>query len=226
MARTIVGLGVAIAALGAGCGGPAPTTHEGGFWVPDEGRVVDLSRATEGAATTIAAPSSVAQIEPGRLVAPIVVIDVVLRRKEAPEFTFGADDLAEYEGREGPIPAGSFVVLRTGAGPAGRAGSGRPADAPRHAGFSTAVVELLAHQRGAVGFGTDAPALDPTSASAPLAREAALRAGRFVVTGLAGLDQIVGGRALAFVGAPLDAAGAAPLRVLALVPRTVGVAPK
>jgi kynurenine formamidase len=222
MARTIGGLGVALAALCAGCGGPTPTTHEGGFWVPDEGRIVDLSRASEGATTTIATPGSVAQLEPGRLVAPLVVIDVVLRRKESAEFAFSADDLAEYEGRELPIPAGAFVVLRTGAGAGAPVKSGRPEEALRHPGFSAAVVDLLARQRGAVGFGSDAPALDPTSAAAPIAREAALRAGRFVVTGLAGLDQVVGGRALAFVGAPLDAKGSAPLRVLALVPRTVG----
>jgi len=224
MARTIGGLGVALAALCAGCGGPTPTTHEGGFWVPDEGRIVDLSRASEGATTTIAAQGSVAQLEPGRLVVPIVVIDVVLRRKESAEFAFSADDLAEYEGRERPIPAGSFVVLRTGAGAAVK--TGRPEEAHRHPGFSAAVVDLLARQRGAVGFGSDAAALDPTSAAAPIAHDAALSAGRFVVTGLAGLDQVVGGRALAFLGAPLDAKGSAPLRVLALVPRTVGSSPK
>jgi len=226
MARMIGGIGVALAALCAGCGGPTPTTHEGGFWVPDEGRIVDLSRASEGATTTIAAQGSVAQLEPGRLIAPLVVIDVVLRRKESAEFAFSADDLAEYERRERPIPAGSFVVLRTGAGAGAPVKSGRPEETHRHPGFSAAVVDLLARQRGAVGFGSDAPALDPTSAAAPIAHDAALSAGRFVVTGLAGLDQVVGGRALAFVGAPLDAKGSAPLRILALVPRTVGSSPK
>ncbi len=218
MRRTIGAFGVALAALGAGCGGPEPATHEGGFWVPDEGRIVDLSRGGAGGATTIATSGAVAQIETGRLVAPIVVIDVGLRRKSSPDFAFSADDLADYEGRERPIPAGSFVVLKTG----GAAPAGRPDEARRHPGFSAAVVDLLARQRGAVGFGSDAPALDPTSAAAPSAQETALRAGRFVVTGLVGLDQVVGGRALAFVGAPLDAAGTAPVRVLALVPRTVG----
>ena len=226
MARTIGGIGVALAALCAGCGGPTPSTHEGGFWVPDEGRIVDLSRASEGATTTIAASGSVAQLEPGRLVAPLVVIDVVLRRKESAEFTYSADDLAEFEGRERPIPAGAFVVLRTGAVAVARGTPGRPEEKLRHPGFSAAVVELLVRQRGVVGFGSDAPALDPTSAEAPIAQDAALRAGRFVVTGLAGLDLVVGGRALAFVGAPLDARGSAPLRVLALVPRTVGPSSK
>jgi kynurenine formamidase len=226
MRRTIGGVGVAIAMLGAGCGGPTPTTHEGGFWVPDQGRIVDLSRATAGAATTVAAPTAVAQIEPGRLVAPLVVIDVVLRRRDSGEFAFSPDDLVDYEGREGTIPAGAFVVLRTGVAGAAREPSGRTEDPRRHPGFSAAVVDLLARQRGAVGFGTDAPALDSTTAAEPIAAEAALRAGRFVVTRLAGLDQVATGRALVFLGAPLDPAATAPLRVLALVPRTVGLTTK
>lgn len=222
MGRTIGGFGVVLAALCAGCGGPEPTTHEGGFWVPDEGRIVDLSHDGAGGTTTIAVSGAVAQLEPGRLVAPIVVIDVGLRRKSSSDFAFSTDDLAEYEGRERPIPAGAFVVLKTGAGAPARDATGRADETRRHPGFSAAVVDLLARQRGAVGFGSDAPALDPTSAPQPIAQETALHAGRFVVTGLVGLDQVVGGRALAFVGAPHDAAGTAPVRVLALVRRTVG----
>jgi len=199
----------------AACGSAPGTLHESGFFVPDEGRIISLSRTDPGRTTTIDAP---ADLDASRLLAPLVLIDVQERARTAPDFSFGADDLAEFEGRRGAIPNGALVVLRTGGGIVTRAAGGEDG-ARRHPGFSAAVVDVLCRQREAVGVGTDAPAIDASTNSEPLARDAALALGRFVVTDLARLDQIAGGSALAFVGAPIGASSRASVRVLALVPR-------
>jgi kynurenine formamidase len=215
----------------AGCGGAPPLLESGGFYVPDQGRIVNLSRAPAGRAndgreTTLTAPAALGgerqnagQIEAGRLIAPLVVIDVVARARQARDFTFSAEDLTEFEGRRGAIPAGAFVVLATGGGSVDHDPTGRTPDVRHHPGFSPAVVELLVRQRSVVGVGSDAPAIDATTSAQPEARYAALSAGRFVVTNLGGLDQIADGRAVAFLGVPLAAAPETPLRVLALVAR-------
>jgi kynurenine formamidase len=220
----------AVATL-AGCGGTPALPSNNGFYVPDQGRIVNLSRspdarANEGRATTLTAPAALGaerpnagQIDPGRLIAPLIVIDVIARARQARDFTFGADDLTEFEGRRGTIPAGALVVLATGGGSVDHDPTGKTADVRHHPGFSPAVVDLLVRQRNVVGVGSDAPAIDPTTATQAEARLAALNGGRFVVTNLGGLDQIADGRAVAFVGVPLTTAAEAPVRVLALVAR-------
>ena len=227
MARSRVAWGrVALLLLLAGCNPRPPDLVGSGFYVPEQGRIVNLTRAAEGRVTTITAPAAldaarpnVGQIESGRLVAPLVVIDVVARARQARDFTFGADDLTEFEGRRGAIPAGAFVVLARGGGAVDHAPAGKRPDVRHFPGFSSAVVDLLVRQRNAVGVGSDAPAIDPTTSAQPLARDAALNAGRFVVTNLGGLDQVADGRAVAFLGVPLSTAPASEVRVLALVAR-------
>jgi kynurenine formamidase len=209
-----------------GCNPRPPDLAGNGFYVPDQGRIVNLSRSAEGRVTTVTAPAAldparpnVGQIEAGRLVAPLVVIDVVARTRQARDFTFGADDLSEFEGRRGTIPAGAFVVLATGGGSVDHDPAGRTPDVRHHPGFAAAVVDLLVRQRNVAGIGSDAPAIDATTSSQPLARNAALNAGRFVVTNLGGLDQVADGRAVAFLGVPLAAIPESEVRVLALVER-------
>lgn len=209
-----------------GCGARPPDPPTSGFYVPQQGRIVSLTRAEKGRATTITAPAAldstkpnVGQIDAGRLVAPLVVIDVVGRARQARDFTFSADDLTEFEGRRGAIEAGSFVVLATGGGSVDRDPSGKGAEVRHYPGFSSAVVDLLVRQRSVVGIGSDAPAVDPSTSSKPEARDAALANGRFVVTNLGGLDQVADGRAVAFLGVPLAAAPESELRILALVAR-------
>jgi kynurenine formamidase len=231
--RTLLPLGLPLVALASlvGCR-DAPARASGGFWFPDEGRVIDLTRPASAPgdprATTITTAlepggASVDRIEPGRCVAPILVIDVRERALQAPDFAFGSEDVLEHERRWGAIPAGSLVVLLTG-GAQRDVKAPSAAARPLHPGFATAVVEMLARQRGVVGFGTDAPALDASRAAAPAseAARAALAAGCFVLTNLARLDQLPDGRAILLLAPPLERLPSAPARVLALVERRVG----
>jgi len=234
MNRTRRFAALALASL-AGCGAPADRGPRG-FWFPDEGRIVELSRpfdetagarvttlaiATAGATPSGSALASLDRLEPGRCVAPLVVIDVRARCLAAPELTFGTDDLAEFEGRRGEVPQGAVVILATGGGQLEPASGDRPARW-RNAGFAPAAVELLVRQRGALGIGTDAPALDPSSAASPEAARAANAAGGYVLTNLARLDQIADGRAIVVFSPPLERVASAPVRVFAIARRTVG----
>ena len=206
----------------AGCGSPPPAAPRG-FVVPDEGRIVDLTRAASAGdpGTTIAVAQSVLQLAPSRCLAPLYVVDLRDRATLAPEFTFTADDLDEYEARHGAIESGSCVVFATGGVRRTRGTREQPA---RDVGpaISAGVIGLLARQRGAVGFGTDGVGIDPIGGAGSPALEAALSAGAFVLTRLAPLSEVADGRALLFMAPPLVREASAPVRVLALVARTVG----
>jgi hypothetical protein len=210
MARPPPSAGALLLLFVASCGAPDAAPREGGFFIPDQGRLIGLSRGGDPPPTTLIVPPAAADaaLDAARLVAPLIVIDVRERALKAPDFVFAAEDLAEFEARRGPIPYGALVVLATGAvGP--RA----------HPGFAPAVVERLCRERGAVGIGSDAVSIDATAGGGDVARDAALAAGRYVLTGLDRLDQVAGGRAIGFVGAPLAPGPQAPVRVVALVPR-------
>lgn len=223
-AAAVVGL-----ACASGCGAPLPPPN--GFWFPEEGRIVDLTRREEDAnarVTTLvtgladgSAGGTIDKFESGRCVAPLVVLDVRERATRTPELVFTTEDLADLERLRGEIPPGALVVLATGGGQRERGERGAP-DRTRHAGLSSGVIELLVRQRGIVGFGTDAPALDSSAAPTPEATRATVSLGAFVLTNLARLDQLPDGRAIALLAPPPQRVPQAPARVLALAVRTVG----
>jgi kynurenine formamidase len=221
---------LALALLAACAGAPPPAPR--GFWFPGEGRVVDLTRADAGARPTtlrcglLESPDRIAgatvdRLEPGLCIATLVVLDVRERAAQAPELSFTVEDLAEHEARRGTIPPGAAVVLATGGG---QLGPWSRDARPRllHPGFAPSVVELLVRQRAAVALGSDAPALEPSSAGASEATGAALRLGAYVLTNLTRLDQLSGGSAILLLAPPLERGLSAPVRVLALAPRAVG----
>jgi kynurenine formamidase len=56
----------------------------------------------------------VSQIRPRRLVAPAAVIDVSERVAADPDFLLEVDDVRRWEAAHGPLPAGGWLLLRTG----------------------------------------------------------------------------------------------------------------
>lgn len=48
------------------------------------------------------------------MVLPLVVLDIAARVERDPDSTPALDDAASWEQRNGPVPSGSFVALRTG----------------------------------------------------------------------------------------------------------------
>src|SRR5262245_16152057 len=51
-----------------------------------------------------------------QLIAPAAVIDIALKAAANPDYRLTADDLRAWEARNGPIAAGTIVLLRTGWG--------------------------------------------------------------------------------------------------------------
>jgi kynurenine formamidase len=167
-----------------------------------------------------------ASIEAGKLVGPAIVIDKSAEAAKDPGYLLTVADLESFEAEHGEIPAGAWVLLRTGwderaadkerffnVGPDGPVTPGPDVDASR----------WLAEARDISGFATETVGPDAGMAGGfdppwP-AHYYLLGAGRCTLSGLANLGKLPATGALIVV-APLklvDGTGS-PTRVLAFVP--------
>ena len=164
----------------------------------------------------------VSTIEPGRLVAPLAVIDISDRVRDDDDATLSIDDLIAWEEEHGDIPAGAFVAMRSGRderatdpdaflniGPDGLLHF--PAWSPEAAAF-------LVEERDIVGIGVDTISMDNTTSPTFEAHRALLGAGHYGVENLAGLGDVPAAGGTIIVGAPTFTGGSGgPARVLALI---------
>jgi kynurenine formamidase len=208
-----------------------PTSHKS----PYEFETVSLAEKTsarssaEQFATRIDAPSSlgrgqwaVDQIPAGRLIGPLVVLDVSANAKNNPEYELSVQDIARWEQTNGQIPLGAIVMARTGWG--SRWNSARsyrnadPKGSMHFPGYSEDAARFLAEGRNALGLGIDTANLDRGSATILAAGRYALEHGLYLLTNVANLDRMPANGAVAMV-APVKVTGesTAPARILALV---------
>jgi kynurenine formamidase len=180
---------------------------------------------SEQFATRIDAPArmwTVDQIPAGRLIAPLVVLDVSAKVKSNSDYEISVEDIARWEQANGQIPLGAVVMARTGWGPRWvSAKNYRNADARgvmHFPGYSEDAARFLAEGRTALGLGTDTPNLQPGSSRNPAVNQYTLGRGLYVLTNVANLDRMPANGAVAMV-APMKLTGgsAAPVRILALV---------
>jgi kynurenine formamidase len=169
----------------------------------------------------------VSSIPPARLVGPAVVVDRSAAVAEDPGYLLTVADLEAFEAEHGEIPAGAWVLFRTGwsaraqdeaaflnAGPEG----------PVTPGPDVAAARWLSEHPGVVGFGCETVGIDAGAAGGfdpgfPV-HTYVLGSGRYGLTQLANLDALPPTGALIVV-APLklvDGTGS-PARVLAFVAR-------
>jgi kynurenine formamidase len=185
--------------------------------------------SSEQFATRIDAPSrlgrgqwTVDQIPAGRLIGPLVVLDVNAGAKSNPDYEISVQDIARWEQTNGPIPLGAIVMARTGWGSRWnslRAYRNADAKGIRHfPGYSEDAAHFLAEGRNALGLGIDTANLDPGSAKILAVNQYALAHGLYLLTNVANLDRMPANGAVAMV-APVKVAGgsSAPVRILALV---------
>jgi kynurenine formamidase len=163
----------------------------------------------------------VAGVPPARLVGPAVVIDKSAEAAENPDYLLTVDDVRAFEAEHGPLPAGSWLLLRTG-------WDARASDQDaflgggRTPGPDVECARWLAHESPIVGFGvetvgTDAGAAHSFDPPFPV-HSFLLGAGKYGITQLANLAQLPPTGAVIVV-APLkllDGTGS-PSRVLAFV---------
>jgi kynurenine formamidase len=164
-------------------------------------------------------------IPPSRFIGPACVIDVERDVAADPDVLLTPSRIEQWEGEHGRIPAGAWLLLRTGwsrrTDPAAFLNLG--ADGPHSPGFHADASRLLAHDRRVLGVGVETIGTDAGQAATfdpPFPNHTIMHgAGCFGLASLCNLDRLPPTGAIV-IAAPLKIVGGsgAPLRVLALVP--------
>ena len=153
-----------------------------------------------------------------RFVGPACVIDATDDAARNADLLVTVARIEAWEREHGRIPAGAWVLLRTGwSRRTGAAFQNVGADGPHTPGFEAAASRFLAHDRDVLGVGTDAgqaATFDP-----PFPNHTIMHgAGRFGLASLCNLDRLPPTGAIV-IAAPLKIVNGSgsPLRVIALV---------
>ena len=164
-------------------------------------------------------------IPPRRFIGPACVIDVTADVAQDPDFLLSVDRVLAWEAEHGRIPAGAWVLLRTGWSRRRTADEflNVGADGPHSPGFHQRTSELLARERDVLGVGVETIGTDAGQAGTfnpPFPNHAVMHgAGKFGLASLCNLDQLPPTGAVV-IAAPLKIVNGSgsPLRVIALVP--------
>jgi kynurenine formamidase len=166
------------------------------------------------------------QIPPQEMIAPLVVVDVVLRSLKDPDYTLSVDDLKAWESKYGKIPPRAFVVMRTDWAKRWpnleRMQNKGPDGVMHYPGWSVEALKFLVQERNVVGIGhetTDTDAGFNVSADRYPAQTYIHGEDRWQVELLTGLNEVPEYGALAVVSFPKPEKGYGfPARVFAVLP--------
>lgn len=169
--------------------------------------------------------NAVDTIPVSKFVAPACVIDVTQDAQQDPDFLLTVAQVERWESEHGHIPAGSWVLLRTGWSE--RLGTPRylnldPESGPHTPGWACDCSRLLAEERDVIGVGVETVGTDAGRAATfdpPFCNHAQMHGhNKFGLASLCNLDQLPPTGAV-ILAAPLKitAGSGSPLRVLALV---------
>ena len=164
-------------------------------------------------------------IPAARFVGPACVIDATADVEKNPDFLLKPSHITAWEQQHGRIPAGAWVLFRTGW--SRRRGAieflNVAADGPHSPGFDKSTSELLARERDILGVGVETIGTDAGQAGTfdpPFPNHAIMHgAGKFGLASLTNLDQLPPTGAIV-IAAPLKIVGGSgsPLRVIAIAP--------
>jgi kynurenine formamidase len=167
------------------------------------------------------------QVEAKQFIGPAAVIDVTADVEKNPDFIATRDTLLGWESRHGRIPAGAWVVLRTGWGSratdAARFMNIGADKAPHYPGFGKESAEFLTKEREVLGVGVEQVGTDAAvgaTADPPFPNHSIMHgAGHFGLTQLANVDKLPESGAIV-IATPLKIrrGSGSPVRVIALVP--------
>ena len=163
--------------------------------------------------------TSVDELAPETLMAPLVVVDITEKARQDPNATVDPEDIEAWVSANGEIPAGALVAMHSGwAEKVGTEEYRTNAEgAFAFPGFSRAATDLLM-ERGAASIGVDTLSLDPGNSADFAVHNSWLPSGRFGIENLRGLDQLPPAGATVFIGAPAHKGGTGgPARVLAVM---------
>ena len=170
--------------------------------------------------------NAVDTIPVSQFIAPGCVIDVTERVERDPDFLLTPEYIEQWEQQHGRIPAGSWVLLRTGWSK--RLGSEMylnldPESGPHTPGWSCDGSRFLAQERDVIGVGVETVGTDAGQAATfdpPFCNHAQMHGhNKFGLASLCNLDQLPPTGSI-IIAAPLKITGGSgsPVRVLALVP--------
>lgn len=164
-------------------------------------------------------------ISPRKFIGPACVIDVTADVEQSADFLLTIERVESWERTHGRIPAGAWVLLRTGwSKRASReAFLNVQADGAHSPGFHQTCSAFLAQERDVLGVGVETVGTDAGQAGTftpPFPNHATMHGnGKFGITSLINLDQLPPTGAVV-IAAPLkivDGSGS-PLRVIAITP--------
>jgi kynurenine formamidase len=159
-----------------------------------------------------------------RFVGPAAVLDISAEVEQNPDFLVTPERIASWEREHGRLPAGAWVLLRTGW--SRRTGAdfiNAAADGPHSPGFDAKASRMLATERDILGVGVETIGTDAGQAGGfdpPFPNHTIMHgAGKFGLASLCNLDQLPPTGAVV-IAAPLKIVhgSGSPLRVIALVP--------
>lgn len=164
-------------------------------------------------------------IEPRKFIGPACVINVTADVEQNPDFLLSIDRLLAWENEHGRVPAGAWVLLRTG----WSSRTGREEflnvreDGAHSPGFHQDCSAFLAKERDVLGVGVETVGTDAGQAGGftpPFPNHTTMHgAGKFGLTSLINLDQLPPTGAILFV-APLKIVNGSgsPVRAIAITP--------
>ena len=168
---------------------------------------------------------SVDQIEPSRLIGPLVVIDKTAEVLEDPDFLLEPEHLEQWQEEHGMLPDNCWIIFRTGwSARGGNAADFLNADeaGPHTPGVSAAGAQWLAGNASISGFGVETVGIDAGQAATfdPMfpVHSFLLGADKYGVTSLCQVDRLpVLGATLIVAPLPIVGGTGSPARVYALV---------
>jgi kynurenine formamidase len=159
-----------------------------------------------------------------RFVGPASVIDITEEVGRNPDFLVTTERIESWEREHGRIPAGGWVLLRSGwSRRTGVDFINAAADGPHSPGFDAKASRMLATERDIVGVGVETIGTDAGQAGGfdpPFPNHTIMHgAGKFGLASLCNLDQLPPTGAIV-IAAPLKIVGGSgsPLRVIAITP--------
>jgi kynurenine formamidase len=166
------------------------------------------------------------QISVKEMIMPLVVIDVHQKVAKNPDYVITMEDIRKWEKKNGKIPEGSFVAMRTDWSkrwPDPVAMANRDADGIAHyPGWSVEVLQYLYEERKITASGHEPTDTDPgisTSAGDYSAEAYILSTDHYQIELLANLDKVPESGALVVVSFPKPKDGSGfPARVFAILP--------
>ena len=182
----------------------------------------------DGVGTNVDSPAhfvegarSISDLGVEELVLPAIVVDASAAAAADADYALDAAAIQAWEAANGPIPAGSFVVVSFG----WSEHAGTPAywnideEGELHfPGLAAEAAELLL-ARDVAGVGIDVHSADPGQSHDYQVHRILLGADKIIVEGLAGLDQLPATGAQVVIGAlPVEDAPQIQARVIGLLP--------